>query len=93
MPIDVKFAYVCRFKFTDLPGDSNDVRHCNQCDLDVTNLDAMDDAAVESFMQEARESKRRFCVSATVVSPDSEQCPDMPVFPTAGAPISIRHRS
>jgi hypothetical protein len=74
MAIHVKFAYVCRFKFTDLPGDSNDLRHCNQCNLDVTNLDAMGDDAATRFLEDAHEDRRQVCVAATVRPANIDSC-------------------
>ena len=92
MSLEVKFAVACRRKFTELTGDSDTVRRCNQCNRDVTNLDVMEEDAAAALLQEASARKRYICVSVSPRLPDTRQCigtvpPPPPVMATAGAPV------
>lgn len=86
MPIDIKFTFVCRNEFAKLPGTSQEVRHCADCNIDVTNLDAMSEGAAHDFLQDAAARGQRVCVSATVAQPGKGNwCKPPVIAPTAGS--------
>lgn len=39
-----ELSYYCELSWADLPGNSNTIRHCGQCDTKVYNLSAMTEA-------------------------------------------------
>lgn len=48
-------SYRCELTWNDLPGDSNTVRHCGECDKDVYNLTGMTKAQAARFLELRRE--------------------------------------
>ena len=62
--LDLEFKYICLYQFGDLIGTDPVVRHCNECNLDVINLDALTFSAAKEVI--ASSARQRVCVSATV---------------------------
>ena len=58
--------------FAALPGDSSTMRHCNQCDLEVVNYDALDAVGRQALLTRPAE---RLCVSAAIPGVSGRQCP------------------
>jgi hypothetical protein len=87
MPLDIKFAFVCRKNFAELQGASNLKRYCDSCRLEVINLDPLDDRARLEVFERAAASTERVCVAATVPVENGRSCLAMPPpRPTAGLP-------
>jgi hypothetical protein len=72
--LDLEFKYICRYQFGDLIGTDPVVRHCNECNLDVINLDALTFSAAKEVI--ASSARQRVCVSATVLHTRGRSCVD-----------------
>src|SRR5215470_4747507 len=89
MAIDIKFSYICRKKFEDLKGDSDFRRHCDDCNLEVINLDPLDEQSRLDVFEKAACSPTRICIAATIPVTNGLTCPPRPpvMMRTAGVPI------
>lgn len=74
MSLDLRFAFICQKKWRELPGNDPVARHCETCDLDVLNLDAMTDAAREKVFRNSIATGSKLCVSASVTASGGRPC-------------------
>ncbi|HZH77761.1 MAG TPA: hypothetical protein VEY88_17175 [Archangium sp.] len=86
MALDVKFSYVCPRKFAELRGEGNLSRFCDECRLEVHNLDPLDDHQRLAFFERMAASGERLCVAATVPIENATPCA---TTSPKGAPPSV----
>ena len=74
MSLDIKFAFVCLRKFTELRGDSDYKRFCDTCKTEVINLDPLNNEARLKIFEDAAKSGVTPCVSTTTAIGNSKYC-------------------
>ena len=96
MSLDVRFAFVCKKKFSELRGEGQRARFCDDCRRGVINLDPLDDRERLELFEQAQRTGVIPCVAATEPLARSVPCfpavpmPDLPPMPpmvTAGVPM------
>ncbi len=91
MALNIKFSFICEKQFSELQGTSNEVRFCEKCQFQVTNLDPLSDEQRLALFEDAVNNNKKICVSTTIPVEDSLPCsrkkPSMPPpRQTAGLP-------
>jgi hypothetical protein len=98
MAIRVRFSFVCAKRFAELPGADPSRRMCDDCNVEVVNLDVLSEDDRERLFRGALRTGQRLCVSASVPIEDADACargrraeltPDemIDVAITAGEPV------
>ncbi len=72
--MDLRFAFVCQKKWSELQGSDPIFRFCPDCSRDIVNLDPMTPAAREKFFRDAQRIAMTPCVFATVRDPSLKSC-------------------
>ena len=88
-PVDLNFKFVCQHRFADFAGDNPVVRHCHDCRMDVTNLDALTPEAARALI--ASTATQHVCVSASVRYVNGRSCYELrpPKARIAAAPATM----
>ena len=91
MALDIKFSFICEKQFSELQGSSNEVRFCEKCQFQVTNLDPLNDEQRLALFEDVVNNNKKICVSTTLPVENSLPCSrKKPFMPpprqTAGLP-------
>ena len=74
MAIDLRFAFVCEKKWSELLGEDPVRRHCPQCSREVVNLDPMSEGERTQLLGDAARSGEKPCVFATIPVENVNPC-------------------
>lgn len=92
MALNIKFLFICEKQFSELQGTGDEVRFCEKCQFQVTNLDVLTDEQRLVLFEDAVNNNKKVCVSTTLPVENSLPCSNRkpsfipPPRPTAGLP-------